>query len=433
MAAAVWSPETGGSGVWIFDANGRESRRLTFPPEVHRRPVWSPDGTRLAFGRSKTIGEGPQLATLDLARNGTAEQFANGLPEEQARPIENLNALPTDWSRDGRFIAIDDGVGAEVQDVWIADVAGRKVVPLLQNKFQQWGAAFSPDGKRIGVCFRRIGPAGGLRPGIRFHAVATRTGERRQVSETEPGSCAGVAMGASYSTSVWTISCYAVSVKGPLEFGEAKPLFRIAGPPQYGTTRDFQFDVSSDGQRFVMPTTGSVPPPPVHGDRELAGQIPQVERTAEAKPELTEPKQVLASMRRLKSWGRGRLVGAGFFQRALPTSPSPRARSASPGSPPPRGCPRWSRWRPFRTWRPPRPPHPLRPIRSSVKTPVPWHFVHIRTTTSFPASSASGGPGALSSCALRRRPGARGELPRPASGRSRGGLAFPAPRGARTQ
>jgi len=47
-----------------------------------------------------------------------------------------------------------------------------------------------------------------------------------------------------------------------LEFGEPKALFRIAGTPQFGTTRDFQFDVSPDGERFILPTTGSVAPPP---------------------------------------------------------------------------------------------------------------------------------------------------------------------------
>lgn len=55
---------------------------------------------------------------------------------------------------------------------------------------------------------------------------------------------------------------HAVQVQGPLAFGEPKPLFRIAGIPQYGTTRDFQFDVSPDGQHFIMATTGSAPPPP---------------------------------------------------------------------------------------------------------------------------------------------------------------------------
>jgi hypothetical protein len=46
-----------------------------------------------------------------------------------------------------------------------------------------------------------------------------------------------------------------------LQLGEPKALFRIEGAAQYGTTSDFQFDVSRDGQRFIMSTTGSVAPP----------------------------------------------------------------------------------------------------------------------------------------------------------------------------
>lgn len=52
-----------------------------------------------------------------------------------------------------------------------------------------------------------------------------------------------------------------MAVEGPLQFGVPKPLFRIAGTPQYGTTSDFQFDVTRDGQRFLLTTTGSVEPP----------------------------------------------------------------------------------------------------------------------------------------------------------------------------
>jgi len=55
---------------------------------------------------------------------------------------------------------------------------------------------------------------------------------------------------------------YSVRVEGTLTFGDPVPLFRIAGPTQYGTPRDFQFDVSPDGQRFILPTTGAAPPPP---------------------------------------------------------------------------------------------------------------------------------------------------------------------------
>ena len=55
---------------------------------------------------------------------------------------------------------------------------------------------------------------------------------------------------------------YSVPVSGVMQFGTPVKLFRIPGTPQYGTTRDFQFDVSPDGKRFLMTTSGLVPPPP---------------------------------------------------------------------------------------------------------------------------------------------------------------------------
>jgi dipeptidyl aminopeptidase/acylaminoacyl peptidase len=262
VATAVWSPETGGSGIWIFDASGKESRRLTFPPEVHRRPVWSPDGTRLALGRSVTVGQGPRLGILDLAGNGAAEHFGKGLPEPQFQTIDHITALTTDWSRDGRFIAIDDGVVAEAHTVWVADVAARSVVPLLENKFPQWGAAFSPDSKRAAFVSMESG-----RPEVYVQAFdATPSphviGERREVSTNGAWLVRWRADGRELFYLGLDNVLYAVPVLAPLEFGPAKPLFRIPGAPQYGATRDFQFDASPDGQRFIMPTTGSAPPPP---------------------------------------------------------------------------------------------------------------------------------------------------------------------------
>jgi len=265
-AATVWSPENGGTGIWIFDANGRESRRLTFPPEVHRRPVWSPDGTQIAVGRSPTVG-GPQLGIVDVA-SGNVRPFVDGAgnfyrgsgqpASAQAQP----HALPTDWSRDG-FIALDDGIGDEVREVWIAEVAERKFVPLLRAKYPQWGTAFSPDGKRIAFVSIESG-----RPEIYVQAFESTpaphvSGEKRLVSRDGAwlvrwrGDNGSELFFVGLDNSLQT-----VAVRGP-EFSEPKVLFQIRGAPQYGTTRDFQFDVSPDGQRFIMPTTGLVAPPPL--------------------------------------------------------------------------------------------------------------------------------------------------------------------------
>jgi Tol biopolymer transport system component len=251
VAAAVWSTESGATSIWTFEVNGRESRRVTFPPDVNRRPTWAPDGTHLAVGRSPRVG-GPKLAVVDLNGNGKPQEFAS----------EAHTTLPVDWSWDGRFIALDDGVGEEQRTAWIADAASHRVMPLLKKDFAQWGIAFAPDGKRIAFVSMESG-----RPEVYLQAFESSgapqvVGARRQVSKDG----AWLVRWRADSRELFFLgldnTLHAVPIQGPLEFGEPKPLFRVAGVPQFGTTRDFQFDVSPDGQRFIMPTTGSVPPPP---------------------------------------------------------------------------------------------------------------------------------------------------------------------------
>ena len=179
------------------------------------------------------------------------------------KSYEHVTALPTDWSWDGRFIALDDGVGQEQRVVWIADVAAHTLAPFLKNSFPQWGTAFSRDGKYIAFVSLESG-----RPEVyvqSFESVPSPhvVGDRRQVSRDSAWLVRWRADGRELFYLGMDNKLYAVPVTGPLKFGEPKALFRIDGAPQYGTTRDFQFDVSPDGQRFIFPTTGSVPPPPL--------------------------------------------------------------------------------------------------------------------------------------------------------------------------
>lgn len=256
VAAAVWTPDNGGMDIWVFAANAKESRRLTYPPAVHGRPVWSADGRRVMF--FSTLAGPPQLASLNTAENSKEQPLMNGAFQALSDPVQ----MPTDWSGDGRFVAFDTGLGEEELEVWLADTAQSKIVPLLHNEFAQWGAVFSPDGKRLAFVSEQSG-----RPEVyvqEFDSVPSPrlAGERRQVSSDGAWIVRWRPDGRELfyvGTDNWL---HAALVEGPLQFGEPKRLFKIAGTSQYATTSDFQFDVTRDGQRFIMSTTGSVAPPP---------------------------------------------------------------------------------------------------------------------------------------------------------------------------
>ena len=106
-------------------------------------------------------------------------------------------------------------------------------MPLLQAKFAQWGAAFSPDGERLAFVSAESGQPEDSAPSPQL------VGEKRQVSRDgawivrwRPDGRKLFYLG----TDNWL---YAVRPKAALEFGDPERLFRIAGTPQYGTTSDF--------------------------------------------------------------------------------------------------------------------------------------------------------------------------------------------------
>ena len=170
--------------------------------------------------------------------------------------------LPTDWSRDGRLIAYDTSLGEEEREVWLADVNNGQIQPLLKNQSSQWGASFSPDGRQMAFVSDESG-----RPEVYVQAFEPGptphlSGQRHQVSHAgawvvrwRPDGRELIYLGIDNWLRASTMDDKATA-------GEPKDLFRIPGTSQYGSMSDFQFDVSRDGQRFIMSTTGSVPPPP---------------------------------------------------------------------------------------------------------------------------------------------------------------------------
>jgi len=255
-AADVFS-DSGARQVWIFDENGKESHRLTYPPAAFRRPVWSPDGQRIAFGFSHTSG--PMLAEISTDESGSVQQFLTGDALKQVP--DNQIQIPTDWSRNGQFIAYDTSLGESEREVWLLDTTTNKITPLLQNGSSQWGAAFSPDGRQAAFISDESGRPEVYVQSFEPSPAPRLTGERRQISRDGAWLVRWRPDGHELFFVGTDSYLYSSTIASNSAIGSPNALFQIPGKPQYGTPTDLQFDVEPGGQRFVITTAASAPPP----------------------------------------------------------------------------------------------------------------------------------------------------------------------------
>jgi serine/threonine protein kinase len=127
--------QTGSADLWLIDLARNTPTRFTFDPANEVTPVWSPDGSRIAFGSN---------------RNGLPSVFqklSNGAGEDEVVFNFEQSTTPDDWSSDGRFILFGTITARTGNDLWVLPLFGdRKPAPLIQTEFIEIQGRFSQDG-----------------------------------------------------------------------------------------------------------------------------------------------------------------------------------------------------------------------------------------------------------------------------------------------
>ncbi len=138
LAEEISEPQRNNLDIWLVDLARGVPTRFTFHAAPDIFPVWSPDGGRIAFASNRK-------GHMDLyVKNASGAGTEEPLFESEAAKF------PTDWSRDGRFIAFNysDPNGKTNFDIWVLPLSGdRKPFPFLQTEFNEAAAVFSPDGR----------------------------------------------------------------------------------------------------------------------------------------------------------------------------------------------------------------------------------------------------------------------------------------------
>ena len=228
----------GGRSVWIFDPDGAAPVRLTFADSDDWIPVWAPDGGSIAF---MSYRKGP--GDIHVKSVATAQP-------EQALLESDEQKGPTDWSRDGRFLAYSVDRADSRQDVWVLPLQPPGTpIPIARTTFSERQARFSPDGKFIAYESDETG---------RFEVYVQPlppTGAKWQVSAnggTDPAWRDGELLYADRDNMLIAVP---VTTTGNM-FAAGRPagLFKLAFAGGAGA-----FDVTPDGRRLLVRVPGDLP------------------------------------------------------------------------------------------------------------------------------------------------------------------------------
>jgi serine/threonine-protein kinase len=247
---AFWMGGTD-SHVWILDLQSGVMDQLTKTGRANWWCSWSPDGSRIAF-ISLRSEESPEAANLYWkAADGSspAEQLTQGPFYDQ----------PTSWTPDGKSIIFQRSFHPQTGwDVMLLSLVGdRKLQPLLNSPANESRGELSPDGRWLAYVSTEDGP-----PGIFVRSFQGPQGTWR-ISPS--GTSAGDPLWSPDGREVFyrdldAEKLVAVDVETGDEFAADTPraLFDdcYLGHIAYGRT----YDITPDGQRFVMVKEMNPPP-----------------------------------------------------------------------------------------------------------------------------------------------------------------------------
>lgn len=227
--------------IYIVDTVRGLRQRLTFDPSEERSAIWSADGARVIYNSKG----------LDLY-----QRSAGFTGSDTALLTNGISKDPNDVSPDGRHMLFRASSTESGNDVWTMPLDGSTPPQkLLGSAFNENAAQFSPDGRSVVYIADEAG-----RPEV--YVISLEPGGSKIQISTDGGSSPRWRRDGQEIVYLNTDhTMMSVPVKGSgdrFEAGTPSSLFHV----DHGPTAGPVFDVTADGQRFIvnMAVPSKVPP-----------------------------------------------------------------------------------------------------------------------------------------------------------------------------
>ncbi len=231
--------------IWTFDLAQRVLTRLTFDRTPSFTPLWAADGRQIFF-QSGAIGA-QALVRRSADGTGASERLVSG--SGQLRP--------TSASPDGKRLIFEQPNAGTAYDLMMLQMDGSKrVEPLIQTAFDERNGEISPDGRWIAYDSNESGrnevyvrPF----PNVKDGQYQVSTGGGRTPAWARRGHELFFVNGSSlFSVPVQAAPGFKAGQPAKL-FESSSLLFDGRFLPSGSSLRTY--DVSADGQRFLMINT----------------------------------------------------------------------------------------------------------------------------------------------------------------------------------